>query len=147
MLIAEKFVGTVLMFVGFLNVLLSLSGEYEINMVPFVLYFAGMAIWAHAVIENLTVRYTVMGMAIVLGLAFFHYGDVHMWHKVALFNVTILTVVYFMLGWWSVAPIGALISGYWFGLTVSFVVFVVLMIVSFSIWKLNTASTQPRNPP
>ena len=147
MLIAEKFVGTVLMFVGFLNVLLSLSGEYEINLVPFLLYFAGIAIWAHAVIENLTVRYTVMGMAIVLALALFHYGDVHMWHKVVLFNVTILTVVYFMLGWWSVAPIGALIAGYWFGLTVSFVVFVVLTIVSFSIWKLTTASPQPQNPP
>lgn len=147
MLIAEKFLGTVLMFVGFLNVLLALSGESDMNIVPFLLYFAGVAIWAHAVIENLTVRYSVMGMAIVFGLAFFHYGDVELWHEVALFNLTILTVVYFMFGWWSVAPIGAIIAGYWFGLTASLGIFVVLTIVSLSIWKLSAASKHPTNTP
>lgn len=89
-------VGTVLMFIGFLNVFLSISGGFEINVVPFLIYFAGLAIWANAAIENPILRYGVMAMAIALALGLFQYGDVLFWHKQVLFWVTIIIVMYFM---------------------------------------------------
>ena len=89
-------VGTVLMFIGFLNVFLSISGGFEINVVPFLIYFAGLAIWANAAIENPILRYGVMAMAITLALSLFQYGDVLFWHKQVLFWVTIIIVMYFM---------------------------------------------------
>lgn len=93
---AELMIGTAMMFTGFLSVLMSISGGFEISVFPLILYFAGLAIWAHATIVNPTVRYTVITMAIVLGLAFFHYGEVYFWHKQVIFWATIAIVVFFM---------------------------------------------------
>ncbi|MGZ8375174.1 MAG: hypothetical protein ACXW4C_08630 [Nitrospira sp.] len=89
-------VGTALMFIGFLNVFLSISGGFEINIVPFLIYFAGLAIWANAAIETPTFRYGVMTLAITLALGLFQYGEVLFWHKQVLFWVTIIIVMYFM---------------------------------------------------
>jgi hypothetical protein len=89
-------VGTALMFIGFLNVFLSISGGFEINIVPFLIYFGGLAIWANAAIETPTFRYGVMALAITLALSLFQYGEVLFWHKQVLFWVTIIIVMYFM---------------------------------------------------
>jgi cation transport ATPase len=93
---AELIVGSSLIFVGFLNVLLSISGGYEINVFPLILYFAGLTVWAHATIANQAVRYTVMIGAITAALAFFHYGEVLFWHKQVIFWATVAMVVFFM---------------------------------------------------
>jgi hypothetical protein len=89
-------VGTALMFIGFLNVFLSISGGFEINIVPFLIYFGGLAIWANAAIETPTFRYGVMALAITLALGLFQYGEVLFWHKQLLFWATIIIVMYFM---------------------------------------------------
>lgn len=89
-------VGTALMFIGFLNVFLSISGGFEINVVPFLIYFGGLAIWANAAIETPALRYGTMAIAIGLALGLFQYGEVLFWHKQLLFWVTIVTVMYFM---------------------------------------------------
>ena len=89
-------VGTALMFIGFLNVFLSISGGFEINVVPFLIYFAGLAIWANAAIVIPTLRYGVMAIAIALALGLVQYGEVLFWHKQVLFWVTVIIVMYFM---------------------------------------------------
>jgi hypothetical protein len=94
--VAGMFVGTALMFIGFLNVFLSISGGFEINVVPFLIYFGGVAVWANAVIENPTLRYSIIGGALVLGIVFYHYGEVLFWHKQVLFWTTVVIVMYFM---------------------------------------------------
>lgn len=94
--VAAKMIGTALMFIGFLNVLLSLSGGYEINVVPFIMYAAGLAIWAHAVLEHPPTRYAVIAAAVALALAFVHYGEVLFWHKQVVFWITVLLVAFFM---------------------------------------------------
>ena len=89
-------VGAALMFIGFLNVFLSISGGFEINVVPFLIYFGGLAVWANAAIENPLLRYGVMTAAIALALGFFHYGEVLFWHKQVVFWATVVIVMYFM---------------------------------------------------
>ena len=89
-------IGTALMFIGFLNIFLSISGGFEINVVPLLIYFGGLAVWANSVIENPTWRYSVMGAAILLALIFYQYGEIHFWHKQVVFWVTVVIVVYFM---------------------------------------------------
>lgn len=89
-------VGTALMFIGFLNVFLSISGGFEINIVPFLIYFGGLAVWANAAVETPAIRYGVMGTAIALALGLFQYGEVLFWHKQVLFWTTIIIVMYFM---------------------------------------------------
>ena len=95
-------IGSSLVFLGFLTIFLSISGGFEIDYKPLVLYFTGLAIWAYSAIVNLTLRYTVMTVAITLGLAIAHYGEVHFWHKQAVFWATVIMVAYFMFT--SAAP-------------------------------------------
>ena len=94
--VAGMMIGTALMFIGFLNIFLSISGGFEINVVPLLIYFGGLAVWANSVIENPTWRYSVMGAAILLALIFYQYGEIHFWHKQVVFWVTVVIVVYFM---------------------------------------------------
>ncbi len=95
--VAMMFVGVAMMFVGFLDVFLSISGGFELaGVTPLLLYFAGVALWAQATIANLTLRYVIMGVAIVLALAIFHYGEVLFWHKQVVFWGTIAAVIFFM---------------------------------------------------
>jgi hypothetical protein len=89
-------VGSSLVFLGFLTVFLSISGGFEIDYKPLVLYFTGLAIWAYSAIANLTLRYAVMTVAITLGLAIAQYGEVHFWHKQVIFWGTVIMVAYFM---------------------------------------------------
>lgn len=95
--VAGMMVGTALMFLGFLQVFLSISGGFELGgVMALLLYFGGLAVWANAVIENPTLRYSITTAAIALGLGFFHYGEVLFWHKQVIFWGTILVVMYFM---------------------------------------------------
>ncbi len=96
LLISEKILGTAMMFIGFLNVLLSISGGYEINVVPLLIYCGGLFVWAHATVINPSVRYGVMGTMVVIGLALVHYGEVLFWHKQLVFWGTVILVVVFM---------------------------------------------------
>lgn len=93
---AELLIGTAMIFIGFLNVFLSISGGFEISVFPLIIYFAGMAIWSHATVQQPTVRYAVISTAIVLALAIFHYGEVLFWHKQVVFWGTIAMVSFFM---------------------------------------------------
>ena len=89
-------IGTALMFIGFLDVFLSINGGFEINVVPLLIYFSGIAVWSNAVVENPTVRYSLMAGSVLISLAFFHYGEVLFWHKQVVFWSTVAVVMYFM---------------------------------------------------
>jgi hypothetical protein len=94
--VAEMMIGTTMIFTGFINVLLSISGGFEISVLPLILYFAGLAIWAHARVENPSVRYTIITLCFAAAAGFFQYGEVHFWHKQVIFWGTILIAVFFM---------------------------------------------------
>ena len=94
--VAGMIVGTALIFIGFLDIFLSISGGFEIDFIPFLIYFGGIAVWSNAVVENATLRYSMIGGALILAAVFFHYGEVLFWHKQVLFWSTVVVVMYFM---------------------------------------------------
>ena len=96
MRVAGMIVGTALIFIGFLDVFLSISGGFEIDVITFLIYFGGVAVWANAVVENMTLRFSLIGGALLLAAVFFHYGEVLFWHKQVLFWSTVVVVMYFM---------------------------------------------------
>ena len=96
MRVAGMIVGTALIFIGFLDIFLSISGGFEIDVIPLLIYFGGVAVWANAVVENTTLRYSLIGGAILLAAVFFHYGEVLFWHKQVIFWGTVVVVMYFM---------------------------------------------------
>lgn len=92
-----KMVGTAFMFLGFLQIFLSISGGFELSgVVALLLYFGGLAIWANAAIEQPMIRWGVTIGAIALALGFFHFGEILFWHKQAVFWSTVVIVMYFM---------------------------------------------------
>ena len=93
--VAGMIVGTALIFIGFLDIFLSISGGFEIDVIPLLIYFGGVAVWANAVVENTTLRYSLIGGAILLAAVFFHYGEVLFWHKQVIFWGTVVVVMYF----------------------------------------------------
>lgn len=96
MQVAMRMVGSAMVFIGFLQVFLSASTGAEISIFPMIIYFSGMAMWAYSSVENLTVRYLVMGASLLCALAFMHFGEVLFWHKYLIYWGTIGVVVFFM---------------------------------------------------
>jgi hypothetical protein len=94
--VAGMIVGTALIFIGFLDIFLSISGGFEIDFIPFLIYFGGVAVWSNAVVENTTLRYSIIAGALILAAVFFHYGEVLFWHKQVVFWGTVVVVMYFM---------------------------------------------------
>jgi hypothetical protein len=97
MRVLGKMVGTAFMFLGFLQIFLSISGGFELSgAVALLLYFGGVAIWANAVIEPPLIRWGVTIGAIALALGFMQFGEILFWHKQVVFWGTIIIVMYFM---------------------------------------------------
>ena len=96
MRVAGMIVGTALIFIGFLDIFLSISGGFEIDVIPLLIYFGGVAVWANAVVQNPTLRYSLICGALLLAAVFFHYGEVLFWHKQVIFWGTVVVVMYFM---------------------------------------------------
>ena len=96
MRVAMKMVGSAMVFVGFIQVFLSASTGAEITIFPMILYFSGLALWAHSSVKSSSVRYMVIGLCIVCILGFLQLGEVLFWHKYVIYWGTIAMVVYFM---------------------------------------------------
>ncbi|MCS6897702.1 MAG: hypothetical protein NZM29_06970 [Nitrospira sp.] len=97
MRVLGKMVGTAFMFLGFLQVFLSISGGFELSgVVAMLLYFCGLAIWSNAVIEQPLLRWTVTIGAIGVAIGFLQFGEILFWHKQVVFWGTAILVLYFM---------------------------------------------------
>lgn len=96
MRVAMKMVGSAMVFIGFIQVFLSVSTGAEITAFPMILYFAGLALWAHSSIKAQTVRYLVIAFSTVCALGFIQLGEVLFWHKYVIYWGTIGMVVFFM---------------------------------------------------
>lgn len=96
MKVGMKMVGSAMVFIGFIQVFMSASTGAEITVFPMILYFSGLALWAHSSIEKPTIRYIVIAASVVCALGFFHLGEVLFWHKYVIYWGTIGMVVYFM---------------------------------------------------
>ena len=61
-----------------------------------ILYFSGLALWAHSSVKIPAVRYGVVAFSLFCILAFLNIGEVLFWHKYVIYWGTIAMVVYFM---------------------------------------------------
>ena len=94
--VAMKMVGSAMVFVGFIQVFMSSSTGAEISIFPMILYFAGLALWAHSSVKIPTIRYLVIAFSLICVVGFYELGEVLPWHKTVIYWGTIAMVVYFM---------------------------------------------------
>ncbi len=94
--VAMKMVGSAMVFVGFIQVFMSSSTGAEISIFPLMLYFAGLALWAHSSVKIPAVRYLVIAFSLICAAGFYELGEVLPWHKTVIYWGTIAMVVYFM---------------------------------------------------
>ena len=74
MKVAMKMVGSAMVFIGFIQVFLSASTGAEITIFPMLLYFSGMALWAHSSVKIPTVRYLIIVFSIMCAIGFIELG-------------------------------------------------------------------------
>ncbi len=96
MKVSMKIVGSVMVFIGFIQVFLSVSTGAEITAFPMILYFCGLALWAHSAVKIPKVRYLIIVFSLVCAFGFFQLGEVLFWHKYVIYWGTIAMVVFFM---------------------------------------------------
>ncbi len=96
MQVAMKMVGSAMVFIGFLQVFLSVNTGAEISIFPMIIYFSGMALWAYSSVDTPAIRYTVMALSMLCAMAFMSFGSVLFWHKYAIYWGTVAMVVFFM---------------------------------------------------
>ena len=96
MRVAMKMVGSAMVFIGFLQVFLSVNTGAEISIFPMIIYFSGMALWAYSSVDTPAIRYTVIGLSLICAMAFMHFGEVLFWHKYIIYWGTVGMVVFFM---------------------------------------------------
>ena len=96
MQVAMKMVGSAMVFIGFLQVFLSVNTGAEISIFPMIIYFSGMALWAYSSVDTPIIRYTVIGLSLLCAMAFMSFGEVLFWHKYAIYWGTVGMVVFFM---------------------------------------------------
>ena len=96
MRVAMKMVGSAMVFIGFLQVFLSVNTGAEISIFPMIIYFSGMALWAYSSVDTPTIRYAVIALSLLCAMAFMHFGEVLFWHKYMIYWGTVGMVVFFM---------------------------------------------------
>ncbi len=96
MRVAMKMVGSAMVFIGFLQVFLSVNTGAEISIFPMIIYFSGMALWAYSSVDTITIRYAVIALSLLCAMAFMHFGEVLFWHKYMIYWGTVGMVVFFM---------------------------------------------------
>ncbi len=94
MQVAMKMVGSAMVFIGFLQVFLSVNTGAEISIFPMIIYFSGMALWAYSSVDTPTIRYAVIGLSLLCAMAFMHFGEVLFWHKYAIYWGTVGMVIF-----------------------------------------------------
>jgi len=96
MRVAMKMVGSAMVFIGFLQVFLSVNTGAEISIFPMIIYFSGMALWAYSSVDTPTIRYAVIAVSLLCAMAFMHFGEVLFWHKYMIYWGTVGMVIFFM---------------------------------------------------
>jgi len=97
---AQKFVGFVMIVLGWLQLLLAMSSGSEATSVPFLIFFAGVVIFINGAVAA-SYKYFLMAGATLTGLALhFHIqsiGSATRWEKGLVVYGTIVVAVYFIL--------------------------------------------------
>jgi hypothetical protein len=96
----QRFVGFVMLVLGWLQLLLAVSSGSEATSVPFLIYFAGAVIFVNATVTA-WYKYPLMLAATIAGLALHYHiqslGSATRWEKAIVVYGTIVVVAYFML--------------------------------------------------
>ena len=94
LLAVERILGFVLLFVGFIPVLLSLSSPvFEVGITPFLMFLAGIIFTAHSASSHWS-RWIIIGIAVFLDIAILLRGEVDLWHKQLLFLIAAAGGIY-----------------------------------------------------
>ncbi len=96
----QRFVGFVMLVLGWLQLLLAVSSGSEATSVPFLIYFAGAVIFINATVTA-WYKYPLMLAATIAGLALHYHiqslGSATRWEKAIVVYGTVVVVAYFML--------------------------------------------------
>lgn len=84
-----------LLLMGFINILLSISGNYELDLFSAMTFLCGVVLFVHGSVQTWH-KWIVIGMAVALGILFLIRGEVGTWSQIGLFYGTLMVVLFYM---------------------------------------------------
>ena len=91
----ERLTGVALLLMGFMNILLSISGNYELDLFSAMIFLFGVVLFVHGSVQTWH-KWIVIGMAVALGILFWIRGEVGTWSQIGLFYGTLIVVLFYM---------------------------------------------------
>jgi hypothetical protein len=80
---------------GFMNMLLSISGNYPLDSFSAVTFLFGVVLFVHGTVQTWH-RWIVVGMAVALAAVILIRGEVGTWTQIGLFYGTLLVVLFYI---------------------------------------------------
>ncbi len=94
LLSVERLIGVALLLMGFMNILLSLTGGYELDLTSTYIFLLGIVLFVHASMHTWH-KWVIIGMTAVLAV-FYSVRGVDVWTQRGLFYGTLLILVLFI---------------------------------------------------
>ena len=91
----QKLVGLVLIFMGFINILLSITGKYPMDPFTAITFLFGVILFVHATGQTWH-KWIIMAMAALLAIVFGVRGEVGELFKFGLFWGTLGVILFYM---------------------------------------------------
>ena len=90
----ERLVGITLIFMGFIGILLSLTGNYPLDQFTAITFLTGVALFVHGSGQTWH-KWVIIGMVFALGAVFLIRGEVGAIPRFAFFWGTVLVILYY----------------------------------------------------
>ena len=91
----EKLTGVALLLMGFMNMLLSISGDYPLDLFSTITFLFGVVLFVHGSVQTWH-KWIVIGMAVTLAAVIMIRGEVGTWTQIGLFYGTLMVVLFYM---------------------------------------------------
>lgn len=91
----QKLIGVTLIFMGFINILLSITGKYDMDHFTAITFLFGVVLFVHGSGQTWR-KWIVISMAVALALVFLIRGEVGRLPQIGLFWGTLIVIFFYM---------------------------------------------------
>ncbi len=90
----QKLIGLALIFMGFINILLSITGQYPLDLFTTITFLVGVILFVHGAGDSWH-KWVIIALTTALALLFLYKGEVNDLSKVGLFWTVLLVIFYY----------------------------------------------------
>ena len=90
----QRLLGVALIFMGFINILLSITGQYELSLFTAITFLTGVILFVHGSVKTWH-KWIIIGLAALLGIVFLVRGQVGGLSQLGMFWGTLFVILFY----------------------------------------------------